>query len=152
MKRTVAVLVAGVAFGIVIRATWSVPGDELNWVSRVAWPWLLVAFAAGMTTTRPRRGALDGVTLLCAATVAYYVVLSVVEGSYGHSPVGVWWLLVAVPAGALAGAAGAGVRAGPPTRRVLAVVLFTALVAAEAFGTTHTVTSALHDLRSGAHE
>jgi hypothetical protein len=151
MKRTGAVIAAGVAFGVLIHLTWHLPGGELRWVSRVAWPWLLVAFAAGLTTRYPRRGAVDGAALLTTATVAYYAVLALLQDAYHYSPVGIWWILVAVPIGAVAGAAGSAVRAGPVQRRALAVVAFAGLVAAEAFGTTHAVTQALHDLRDGAH-
>jgi hypothetical protein len=151
MKRTVAVIVAGAAFGVAIRLTWDLPGHELHWVSRVAWPWLLVAFAAGLTTTDRRRAALDGAALLSSATVAYYAVLAFVQDAYGHSPVGLWWVLVAVPIGALAGAAGAAVRAGPSPRRAVAAVAFVSLVALEALGTTGLVTDLLHELRDGAH-
>src|SRR4051794_2789729 len=105
MRRTAVVLAAGVAFGVAIRVSWNLPGDDWHWVSRVAWPWLLAAFAVGATTADGRRAALDGALLLCAATVAYYVMLGVVEGHYEHSPVGVWWIFVAVPAGVLGGIA-----------------------------------------------
>jgi hypothetical protein len=151
MKRVAAVLLAGAAFGVVIRLTWHLHGHhELDWVSRVAWPWLLAAFAAGLTTTDRRRAAREGAVLLTSATVAYYAVLALVEHHYTHSPVGVWWVLVAVPAGALAAAAGAAVRSGPPERRLVAAVGFASLVALEALGTTGIVTNALHDLRDGA--
>jgi Family of unknown function (DUF6518) len=149
MRRTLAVLAAGALFGVAIRLTWSVP--EAQWVSRVAWPWLLAAFAVGVTARDVRRAAVDGAVLLSAATVAYYAVLALAEGHYDYSPVGVWWVLVAIPAGALAGAAGRAVRAGPPSRRVAAASLFAVLVAAEAFGTTAAVTHTLHDLRSTAY-
>ena len=149
MRRTLAVLAAGALFGIAIRLTWSLP--DVQWVSRVAWPWLLAAFAAGLTAPDTRRAAVDGAALLSAATIAYYAVLALVEGHYGASPVGVWWMLVAIPAGAAAAAAGRAVRAGPPSRRLAAASLFAVLVAAEAFGTTTAVTHALHDLRGATY-
>src|SRR6476469_239218 len=98
--RTAAVLLAGTVCGVLVRLSWTLPGHDLHWVSRVAWPWLLVAFAAGLTAREPRRGAVDGALLLSVATVAYYAVLAFAERHYAHSPVGVWWLLVAVPVGA----------------------------------------------------
>jgi hypothetical protein len=151
MRRTLAVLAAGALFGAVIRMTWNLPGNDLDWVSRVAWPWLFAAFAVGLTAPDVRRAAIDGAALLSAATVAYYAVLGLVEGHYAHSPVGVWWMLVAIPAGVAAGAAGSAVRAGPPSRRLGAASLFAVLVAAESLGTTSAVTHTLHDLRNATY-
>src|SRR5262245_40257019 len=126
-RRTAVILAAGAAFGVLIRLSWNLPGDDFEWVSRVAWPWLLAAFLAGATTPDGRRAATDGALLLCSATVAYYAMLAFAEGHYAHSPVGVWWLLVAVPAGVLGGLAGSAVRYGSTGLRALALGLFAVL-------------------------
>jgi hypothetical protein len=97
--------------------------------------WLLAPFAAGLLSTRARRGALRGAVLTSAANAGYYawiavaqpgVPLAAVAGPVEH------WALVGVAAGVVAGAAGAVARVGRSAVRGMVVVGLFAVLAADA--------------------
>ena len=119
----------GVALALLTRANRHLPGD-MTWVRAVGVPWLAVAFAAAAGTARVRRGVFLGAMSLVVAILVYYAVLAFVQGAYDRSPLGVAWLLVAVPAGALFGALGSVWASG--RARVPIAALLTACFAGEA--------------------
>jgi Family of unknown function (DUF6518) len=121
-------LIAAVALGAVTRLAHDLP-PEWQWLPKVGVPWLVVAFAVGAAARGTGRGAVDGATCLVAAILVYYALPDVLGRSY-YTPLGLWWLLVAAPGGALFGALGAMWRSGRAVVPIAA--LLTAALAAEA--------------------
>jgi Family of unknown function (DUF6518) len=95
----------GVALAVVTRFHHYLPGDS-DWVRKVGVPWLAIGFAAAIGEPRGTRGALLGALSLVVAILAYYAILAFVQGAYAQSPIGIGWLVVAVPGGAVFGALG----------------------------------------------
>ena len=122
-------ILLGSALAILTRSTRHLPGD-MGWVKAVGVPWLAVAFAAAAGVPRVRRGAVLGALSLAVAILVYYAVLAFVQHAYDHSPIGVAWLAVAVPGGAIFGALGSMWAAD--RARVTIAALLTACFAGEA--------------------
>jgi hypothetical protein len=116
-------LVAGILLGVGTRYAHDLP-PEWHWLAKVGVPWLVVAFAVGAARRGALRGALEGTLSLVLAIVVYYGIRP------HHSPLGLWWLVAAVPGGLAFGALGALWR----SRRadVLAAAIVSASLAAEA--------------------
>lgn len=104
-------LALGVGLGAVTRFAYDLPG-EWHWVAKVGVPWLAVGFAAGAAVRRPRAGALLGALALVTAVLVYYAIMGLYQDAYGRSPLGLWWLAVAVPGGLAFGGLGALWRSG----------------------------------------
>jgi hypothetical protein len=119
-------LLAGVALGVVTRLAHDLP-PEWQFIAKVGVPWLLVAFAVGAMAGGSGRAAIAGAGSLVIAVLAYYALPHVLHRPY-YTPLGLWWLVVAAPGGALFGALGNSWRSG---RRVvtIAAILTGALVA-----------------------
>jgi hypothetical protein len=93
--RVCAVLVVAFAFGVF--AAWAKgqnTGGE-RYVSQLrgalgnlSTPWLLIAFFAGMQSSRPPRGALVGLAATVCALVGFYLLSTLVENLGGHGFVG----------------------------------------------------------------
>jgi hypothetical protein len=122
-------LAAGVALGTLTRLVYELP-DEWWWLAKIGGPWLLVAFVLGCTAHNAGEGAPRGAVALVAAVLVYYTILGIVQHSYDSSPLGLAWLLVAVPAGATFGALATWRRTSHAPMLLPAAVL--AAVAAEA--------------------
>jgi uncharacterized protein DUF6518 len=122
-------VVAGLALGVATRFVYELP-REWHWLAKVGVPWLAAAFLVGALARRPARGAAFGAAALVAATVVYYAILGLVQHAYEVSPVGLGWLVVAVPGGAAFGALGALWASG--RARVLAVSVLAASFGGEA--------------------
>jgi hypothetical protein len=124
-------LAAGLVLGLVTWYVWELP-RHWHWLAQVGVPWLAAAFAVGALARDPRRGALNGAAALVAAVVSYYApaLLGVGPWAYPASPVGLWWIAVGVPGGALFGALGALYARG--RARVMATAVLTACFAGEA--------------------
>ena len=118
----------GAALALVTRYCRHFPGD-FDWIQRVGVPWLAVAFAAAVRVRRERDGAAVGCLALVAATLVYYADASL-HGVYEYSPLGIGWLAVAVPGGAVFGAFGAAWSNG--RRRIAIAALMSACFAGEA--------------------
>jgi hypothetical protein len=123
----------GGALGLASLALEHAP-DPWSLVSALAAPWLLVAFAVGAAASGPVAGAGLGVLALVAADVAYYggkaAFGSPLNPSEYDNPL--FWLVVAVPVGAVAGWLGSASGSARPPVRVLAVALVAGAVFAEA--------------------
>jgi Family of unknown function (DUF6518) len=101
-------LALAVAFGLAVQG-----GDRIvdvpHRLTALGGPWLLLAFAAGVTVRRPWHGALAGAAVLVVATGAYYAVLL---GVYGRAAAHyaavmlVGWGAASALAGAVFGYAG----------------------------------------------
>jgi hypothetical protein len=122
-------LVAGALLGLATRYVYELP-REWHWLAQVGVPWLAAAFAVGALARRPARGAVNGAAALVSATVVYYAILAFVQHAYDVSPVGLGWLVVALPGGAAFGALGAVYAGG--RARVLATALLAASFGGEA--------------------
>jgi len=93
--RACAVLVAAFAFGVC--AAWA-KGQNTDGVQQVSQlrsalgnlstPWLLVAFFAGMQSSRPRRGAVVGLAATLCALAGFYLLSTLVENLGGHGFLG----------------------------------------------------------------
>jgi hypothetical protein len=118
----------GAALALVTRYCRHFPGD-FAWVQRVGVPWLAVAFAAAVGVRRERQGAALGCLALVTATLVYYADASL-HDVYDYSPLGIGWLAIAVPGGAVFGALGAAWSNG--RRPVAIVALMSACFAGEA--------------------
>jgi hypothetical protein len=118
----------GVALALVTRYCRHIPGD-FAWVQRVGVPWLAVGFATAIGIRRPRRGALLGCLALVVAILAYYADASA-HGVYDRSPLGITWLVIAVPGGAAFGALGSLWTTG--RHRIAIAALLSACFAGEA--------------------
>ena len=118
----------GAALALVTRYCRHFPGD-FDWIQRVGVPWLGVAFAAGVSVGRERDGAAVGCLALVTATLLYYADASL-HGVYGYSPLGIGWLAVAIPGGAVFGALGAAWSSG--RRQIAIAALMSACFAGEA--------------------
>jgi hypothetical protein len=103
-------LVAGFLLGVVTRLSHDLP-PEWQWLAKVGVPWLVVAFAIGALARGHGRGALHGAICLVVAILVYYALPDVLHRPY-YTPLGLWWLLIAAPGGALFGALGATWRSG----------------------------------------
>jgi len=103
-------LFAGLLLGVATRLAHDLP-PEWQFIARVGVPWLVVAFAVGALAGGTRRGALDGAVALVVAILAYYALPHVLNRPF-YTPLGLWWLFVAVPGGAIFGALGAVWRGG----------------------------------------
>ena len=116
-------LAAGILLGVGTRYAHDLP-PEWHWLAKVGVPWLAVAFAVGAGRRAPVSGALQGALSLVIAILVYYGIRT------HHSPLGLWWLVAAVPGGLAFGALGALWR----SRRadVLAASIVSASLAAEA--------------------
>src|SRR5215213_7997740 len=95
----------GTALGLVTRYGAHFPGD-FDWLRRVGVPWLAVGFAAAVGVPRLRHGIVLGALSLVVAILVYYAALAFLQGSYERSPLGIGWLAVAIPGGAIFGALG----------------------------------------------
>jgi hypothetical protein len=102
----VTAVVAGLVLGVATRFVYELP-REWHWLAKVGVPWLAAAFLVGALARRPGRGAGFGAAALVAATLVYYAILGLVQHAYEVSPVGLGWLVVALPGGAAFGALGA---------------------------------------------
>lgn len=122
-------LLLGIALGAVTRFAYDLPA-EWHWIARVGVPWLAVGFAAGAAVRRPRSGALLGGLSLVTAVLVYYAIMGLYQDAYGRSPLGLWWLVVALPGGLAFGALGALWRSGRTA--VLAPAVMGACFAGEA--------------------
>jgi hypothetical protein len=125
----VTAVAAGLVLGVVTRFVYELP-REWHWLAKVGVPWLAAAFFVGALTRRPGRGAALGAAALVAATLVYYAILGLVQHAYEVSPVGLGWLVVAVPGGAAFGALGALWASG--RARVLAAAVLAAALGGEA--------------------
>ena len=96
----------GAALGLVTRYGSHFPGD-FDWLRRVGVPWLAVGFAAAVGVPRVRQGALLGALALVVAILVYYAALAFLQNAYDQSPLGVAWLVIAIPGGAVFGTLGA---------------------------------------------
>ncbi|HYZ28079.1 MAG TPA: DUF6518 family protein [Thermoleophilaceae bacterium] len=121
-------IVFGAVLALVTRYCRHLPGD-FDWLQRVGVPWLGVAFAAGIGIRRERQGAALGSLALATATLVYYAD-ALLHGVYGYSPLGIGWLAVAVPGGAVFGALGAAWSNG--RLRIAIAALMSACFAGEA--------------------
>jgi uncharacterized protein DUF6518 len=109
MRRALLIAIgAGVLLGVGTRFVYELP-REWWWLAKVGGPWLAVAFGTGVVARKARDGAFAGALCLVTATLAYYGVMSL-QHAYGDSPLGLAWLLVAVPAGLGFGALGGAAR------------------------------------------
>ncbi|HKP90922.1 MAG TPA: DUF6518 family protein [Thermoleophilaceae bacterium] len=124
-------VVAGLVLGLATRYVWELP-REWHWLAKVGVPWLAAAFAVGALTREPRRGAVNGAAALVAAVVVYYLpaILGLTHTSYASNPVGLGWIGVGAPGGALFGALGALYAAG--RARVVATTVLAAALGGEA--------------------
>jgi Family of unknown function (DUF6518) len=122
-------LLAGCALGLATRLTAWLPGD-LPFLAKLGAPWLAVAFAIGTRARHAEVGAALGALALITATVAYYALL-LAQHAYGQSPLGLWWIAIAVPVGVVFGAAGAAWRLGDPRPGWLAVAALAGALAGE---------------------
>lgn len=94
-SRVCVVLVVALAFGVF--AAWA-KGQNIGserYVSQVrgalgnlSTPWLLVAFFAGMQSTRPRQGAFVGLAATLCALAGFYLLSTLVENLGGHGFIG----------------------------------------------------------------
>jgi hypothetical protein len=125
----VTAVAAGLVLGVATRLTYDLP-REWHWLAKVGVPWLAAAFFAGALARRPARGAALGAAALVSATLVYYAILGLVQHAYEVSPVGLGWLVVALPGGAAFGALGALWAAG--RARVVAVAVLAASFGGEA--------------------
>lgn len=96
---------AGLELGVATRFVYELP-REWWWLARVGGPWLATAFVVGCVTRRVRMAAALGCICLVAATLIYYAILGLIQHGYHLSPIGLGWLVVAVPAGLAFGALG----------------------------------------------
>jgi hypothetical protein len=119
----------GTALGLATRYGSYFPGD-FDWLCRVGVPWLAVGFAAAVGVPRIRHGALMGALALVAAILVYYAALGFLQNAYERSPLGLAWLIVAIPGGAVFGALGSVWTAG--RARVQIAALMSACFAGEA--------------------
>lgn len=111
--------VVGVLLGVLTFFTHFLPAD-IAFVSKLGVPWLVTAFALGAVVRgRWQWAAACGAWALLLAVGAYYAGLWAYD-SYGSSPIGVWWALIAIPGGALFAALGALWRDGSRDARVAA--------------------------------
>jgi hypothetical protein len=125
----VTAVAGGLVLGVATRFVYELP-HEWHWLAKVGVPWLAAAFAIGALARRASRGAILGATALVAATLVYYAILGLVQHAYEVSPVGLGWLVVAVPGGAAFGALGALYASG--RARVLATSVLAASFGGEA--------------------
>ncbi|HEX6712812.1 MAG TPA: DUF6518 family protein [Thermoleophilaceae bacterium] len=95
----------GAALGLATRYGSQFPGD-FDWLRRVGVPWLAVGFAAAISVPRVRHGALLGALSLVVAILVYYAALAFLQDAYDRSPLGVAWLVIALPGGAVFGTLG----------------------------------------------
>ncbi|HTC69445.1 MAG TPA: DUF6518 family protein [Acidothermaceae bacterium] len=89
------VLLSALAFGVL--AAWA-KGQNTDGVQQVSQlrsalgnlstPWLLVAFFAGMQSSRPRRGAVIGLAATLCALAGFYLLSTMVENLGGHGFIG----------------------------------------------------------------
>jgi hypothetical protein len=115
--------------GVATRLAHLLP-EQWHWLAKAGVPWLVAAFAVGAAARSLRGGAVEGAVCLVVATVAYYAFGPVLLGHPNHTPLGLWWLLVAVPGGGAFGALGALWRRG--SWPLLAPAILSASLAAEA--------------------
>jgi hypothetical protein len=144
-RRVVALALAGaVALGIAGRLAVHVGGDlphgaALSALGRsfvaLGAPWLAVAWTLGFFSGSRYRGAWAGGIALSLGTVSWYL-LTVLTGGAAAAPYAVplafAWGLVALPAGALFGFAGAAWRDGNVVERAFAVAGLAGALAGEA--------------------
>jgi hypothetical protein len=129
MRRALGIGVgAGLVLGLATRLVYELP-REWWWLAKVGGPWLAVAFGSGLTLRKPRNGALAGGVCPVVATLVYYSIM-LLQHTYEASPLGLAWLLVAVPAGLVFGALGSAAR--NPSVRIPAAATLSAAFAAEA--------------------
>ena len=93
--RTIGVLLGAVAFGVLAAWAKGQNTDGIQQVSQVrsalgnlSTPWLLVAFFAGMQSSRPRHGAVVGLAATLCALAGFYLLSTLVENLGGHGFVG----------------------------------------------------------------
>jgi hypothetical protein len=128
-RRLVVALAAGLVLGLGTRLVYELPW-EWWWLAKIGGPWLAVAFGVGLSVRRLLDGAFLGAVCLVTATLVYYAIMGLVQHAYDTSPLGLGWLVVAVPAGLAFGALGAAVRR--PGLRVPAAAMLSAAFVAEA--------------------
>jgi hypothetical protein len=124
-------IAAGLALGLATRYVYELP-YAWHWLAHVGVPWLAAAFAVGALGRSPGRGAANGAAALVAAVVVYYMpsILGLTHASYASNPMGLGWMGVGVPGGALFGALGALYASG--RARVTAASILAACFAGEA--------------------
>lgn len=94
-SRVILVLLAAVAFGVLAAWAKGQNSDGVATISQIrsdvgnlSTPWLLVAFIAGIETTRPRWGAILGLTATLLALLGFYAFTSLVVDAGGHGLAG----------------------------------------------------------------
>lgn len=111
LESVVAAILVGLAWGVF--CWW---GDDSRWTlirgaANVAGPWLVIAFWAGVQSTRWQRSAGLGVLALVAAVVGYYAAIELLDAEQAPNRLSLdsalSWGVVAVPAGLACGAGGA---------------------------------------------
>lgn len=95
-------------------------------------PWLAVAWTLGFFSGSRSRGAWAGGVALSLGTVSWYLLTVLAGGATYAVPLAFAWGLVALPAGALFGLAGAAWRDGSVLERALAVAALTGAFGGEA--------------------
>jgi hypothetical protein len=128
----------GIGLGVFSLVGDSLPDDAptilLNGLANATALWTLTAFACGVLVRRIRWGALAGALALLLAVIAYYVAFRFVWGDRLADVriQAIVWLVAAIAAGSIMGAAG-GLQAQPePRRRALGLALVGGALVAEA--------------------
>jgi hypothetical protein len=128
----------GIALGVFSLVGDALPDEAptilLNGLANATALWTLTAFASGLLVRRVRRGALAGALALVFAVLAYYVAFRFVWGDRLADVriQAIVWLVAAIVAGSIIGAAG-GLQARPdPRHRALGLALVGGALVAEA--------------------
>lgn len=141
-RSTIVATVAAVLMGVALGA-WCRVGDHLaepvSSLANVGWPWLVIAFAIGAIARRPVAGAFLGAAALLVAVGTYYMAMW--SADYGMSrsdiiSIGLpgfvrFWLILAVLAGPIFGAAGGLWRTSTGWMRPASVALLSGAVLGE---------------------
>ena len=141
--------VLGAVVGVATRLVHHSP--DVAFIHKLGAPWLAAAFAAGALARCPGRGASHGAVALVVAVLVYYGIPEV-SGVDANSRVSIGWIWIAVPAGAVFGAAGAVWRAGGRWARAAATLLVAAFLGEAAiwFGRAHSPAFTLEVAAAGA--
>jgi hypothetical protein len=123
---------AGVGLGMASLLLEHTP-EPLSRISAHGTPWLAVAFMVGALAGRLLMGARAGVMTLLVAVAAYYLVKPIIGSPINppeyDSPL--YWLVLAIPGGALMGIFGAAAATLRPWLRVLPLALLGAMIIGE---------------------
>jgi hypothetical protein len=111
-------LLLGAALGLGTRFVYHGP-SELLWLHKVGVPWLAAAFVVGALRPGWRAGAVHGALALVTAVIVYYE--APVAGAGSH--IGLGWIWIAIPGGAVFGALGAAWRSHERWRLPAAALL-----------------------------